>query len=63
MSESISRQAVAWIMAGDRAGEKRTQQAAADKFGIPQSAVSIAMRRHVDPRVKPDGRRRKPKEI
>jgi len=56
-ADPLSKQAVFWIMSAPR-GERRTQTAAAKKFGITQAVVSLAMKKLVAESIRPDGRRR-----
>ena len=53
----LSKQAVFWIMAAPK-GERRSQAAAAKKFGVTQAVVSLAMTKLVAKPIRPDGRRR-----
>ncbi|MFA6063843.1 MAG: hypothetical protein WC736_14745 [Gallionella sp.] len=57
MTTPLSKQAVFWIMAAPK-GEKRTQAAAAKKFGVAQGNISTAMKRWVAESIRPDARRR-----
>jgi hypothetical protein len=55
---SRSKEAVFWIMQA-KPDERRTQAKAAEKFGIKQGSVSLAMKRYVAEGIRPDGRKRK----
>ena len=54
---SLSKLAVRWIMCAPP-NEIRTQGDAAVKFGIDQSTISRAVRRHVAESIRPDQRKK-----